>query len=204
MRAQEPVFDVILTYAPSEVVWAVDIERKLADAGLNAYRIVSAEPGSSLDDTWDAHAESHALIVLIAPGAMPPLLMFEAGAAMMGQKPIYVLYKGPRPSKLPRYVEQFGVFPAADVDRVVELVSEASRPLSEREQQILIESYTSLNTPIKKLLGQYEKAEQMARRVNRAAGSSLSTDRLLRELLRMRKQGHWPKLERQRASFQVN
>ncbi|HEX4792824.1 MAG TPA: toll/interleukin-1 receptor domain-containing protein [Humisphaera sp.] len=192
MSARKPVYDVFLSYAQQDVAWAAEVERTFADAGLVAYNIAKTAPGEHVADTvWDALAESAALVALVSStGSLSPNLSFEVGAAMAWSKPAYALYKGAPPEGLPRYVQNNGIFPASQLQHVVGLVRNSELALSDRERQVLVKTYDSLGTPVVGLLDEPSKVDQLTRRFNRASKSKISGERLLRELLRLRKSGN--------------
>lgn len=193
MSARKPVYDVFLSYAQPDVAWAAEVERAFADAGLVAYNIARTSPGEHVVDTlWDALAESAALVALISStGSRSSNLSFEIGAAMAWSKPVYVLYKGDRPEGLPRYVQSNGIFAADQLHHVVDLVRRSELALSDKQRQVLVKTYDSLGTPVDGLLVDPSKADQLTRRFNRASKSKVSSERLLRELLRLRKSGNF-------------
>lgn len=191
MSTRKPVYDVFLSHAQAEVAWAVEVEREFTDAGLVVFRVASISAGTNIQDAlWEALSESSAMVALVsATGVLPPSFSFELGAAMSWQKPVYVLYKNERPHHLPSYVEQFGVFPADQIDRMRDLVAKGARDLSEVQRRALIDTYTSFGVPLDELLENAAVADQFVRQFNRLSGTRMSGERILRELLRLRKRG---------------
>jgi hypothetical protein len=196
MSVRSPIYDVFLSHTQADVAWATEIERKFMDAGLSVFRLGGSATGESISDSlWDALAESSSFVALVASaGIQAPSFGFEVGAAMAWRKPVYVLFKGARPSTLPAYVEKYGIFPASQVDRVVRLVSRESIPLPEEQQQLLMQAYEALGVPVDRLQSQPANVEKLTRQFNRASKSNKSGERLLREILRLRKQGGWPRV----------
>jgi hypothetical protein len=190
------VSDVFISYAQSDTAWAAEVQRRLKEAGLRVFTVGEALPSQNLSDLiWDALTESSALIALVrSPGAVSKYLSVEIGAAMAWQKPVYVLYQGAIPTDLPKYVEQFGVFPASSLGEVISRINEAEKLFSKDERLALGKAYVSVGVPTDQLLLQPAKIQELARAFNRATKANISGERLLREILRLRKQGKFPRL----------
>src|ERR1700723_1183292 len=104
MKTRDVPYDVFLSYNPiNDIGWAADVQAALERKGLVVYNIANTEPGEDVSaSTWDAMAESAAMVALISqPRSESPNLLFEVGASMTWEKPVYVLYKGKRPVGLP-------------------------------------------------------------------------------------------------------
>jgi hypothetical protein len=191
MEATKKTCDVFISHGAVDRTWAAEVSQRFSEAGMTAFRIDVAEAPVKLEDTvWEALAESSAIVVLISsPTWQAQSSSIEVGAAMAWEKPAFALFKGRRPQGVPAYVEQFGVFPSDELDRLVGLVRKKMEVLSEKQQQVLFKAYNSLGVPAERLVAQPSKVDQLARRFNRATKSKVSPERLLREILRWRKQG---------------
>ena len=198
------VTDVFLSCSQSETAWAAEVQLRFGEAGLKVFTDYGADAGNGLDGLiWDALVESSALIALVrSPRGMSAMLSFEIGAAMTWQKPVYVLYEGDRPTGLPKYAERFGMFPAREIDKIVRLVV-GERGFSDQEHRALERAYVAVGVPVDTLLEDTAKVEQLERNFKSATKTYASGERLLRELLRMRKQGKLPRLglKRRKVSF---
>jgi hypothetical protein len=196
MTRPHAFYDVFISYAQHDVGWAAEVQRAFENAGLRVYNIANTQPGENVSDAvWEALAESAALVALVTAGPSD-LLLVEIGAAMAWHKPVYVLYRGRRPSGLPNYVEQYGVHPESRIERVIELVNKSNGSLSEEQRRTLSNVYESIGVPTDQLMTDPKSVEELTRRFNKAAKTSLSGERLLREMLRLRKVGQLPRLHK--------
>jgi len=190
------VSDVFLSYAQSDTAWAAVVQQKLGEAGFKVFTVAGVPSGDNASDLiWDALTESAALIALVrGPGGMSKSLAVEIGAAMAWQKPVYVLYEGDKPPELPKYAERFGVFRASDIEKLIRQIDQVGRPLSEHERAALVGTYVSVGVPTDQLLLQPAKFQQLADSFNKTTRARISGERLLREIVRLRKQGKLPRL----------
>jgi len=195
MTTRNVPYDVFLSYNPiNDVGWAADVQSHLENKGLVVYNIANTGPGEDVSDsTWDAMAESAALVALISyPRSESPNLLFEVGASMTWEKPVYVLYKGERPMGLPSYIADARIMPELRIDTLVQRVVENAAPLAGDQHALLKKLYLSFGIPLDQLLSESASAEQLTRRFNKAAHAHLSSALLLRELLRLGKGGKLP------------
>ncbi|MDB5332138.1 MAG: hypothetical protein JWP03_3289 [Phycisphaerales bacterium] len=202
MTHKKPTFDVFLSSAPGDIGWAKEVVSRFLDAGLSVYDEADARMSENMSDgVWEAIAESYALVVLLGGGSVKPLsLSFLFGVAMGRQKPVFVLYQGEHPPEVPAYVRGFAKpFRAKDVGKLVDHVREISRPLSEHDRQLLIESYAATGVAVDELLSDPEEFDRLSKNFNRAAKSKshVPEERLLGEILRLRKRGALPRLQKQ-------
>ena len=203
MSKQNSNFDVFLSHSASDTAWAAIVARRLQDAGLNVFTGTVVGTGENwADSLWEALTESAAVIALVnGPRVTSSWLAFEVGAAMAWHKPVYVVYQGERPSELPKYVEGFGTFDNSELDQVIKRVVEGSQPLSDAQRTRLGEVYATIGVPTDQLMLQPAKIERLAKAFNRTAKTKLSSEQLLREILRLRKQGRLPTLRHHRVGL---
>src|SRR5687767_13109344 len=134
-------YDVYLSYAQQEIGWAAAVEEEFARAGLSVYNIAKTEPGEDVGASiWEALAESGAVVALMRDPDSKGNLLFEIGAAMAWEKPVYVLFKGDNAPALPRYAH-LEAYPADELVRVVQLVKASARPLTDEQRSKLAKIY---------------------------------------------------------------
>jgi hypothetical protein len=198
------VTDVFLSYSQSETAWAAEVQVRFGQAGLEVFNAYGADAGDMRDGViWDALVESSALIALVrSPREMSPTLSFEIGAAMTWQKPVYVLYQGDRPTGLPKYAEQFGMFPASELDKLVRLVAR-EKGFSDEERHALQQAYTAVGVPADRLLVDLAKLDELEKNFKKISPSHFSAEQLLREILRLRKQRKLPRVGIKRNKAQL-
>jgi hypothetical protein len=206
MSPGKTVSDVFLSFPQSETAWAAAVERRMLDAGLSVFvaRDVPGLDADAADRTWDAMAESAAVVSLArGPRETSPSLLFEVGAAMAWNKPVYVVYAGDPPADLPKYVNDFGVFPADRIDHVIGLVRNGEPSMTERERDALVRAYKSVGVTIDQMLLEPAKSDQLVRAYRRNSKSRIPGEQLFRELLHMRKRGQLVSTARGRAKGRV-
>lgn len=116
------------------------------------------------------------------------------GAAMAWHKPIFVVHTMTGNVRLPSYLEDFPAYPISRIDDVVQSIKRGLKPLSENEQSVLTSVYAELGIPTDRLLREPAAIEKFAQAFNKLCGTNLSGERLLQELVRLRKDGRLPRL----------
>lgn len=191
--------DVFLSYSLDLVGQAKVIIKKFADAGLTVFGLSEIEPIHNLaEETWQALAESWAVVALIKPGTIPPSVAVEIGAASAWQKPIYILISGEGEFHLPLYFSKYEVFKISEIGKVIESILKALNPLSDKEKEVLVKAYNSLGVPTDKLLMHPVLIEQLNNILWSESHIRISGERIMQELLRMRKQGNLPRVSRRK------
>jgi hypothetical protein len=195
-KAINKVCDVFISHAASENGVASEIAAGLKSAGLEAFHVGMLEPGADIGDAlWQALAECRALIAIISPGApMPAMGMVEIGAAFGWNKPIFLLLNGPSSTRLPPGLDKYAVYPMSRLDEVIRSIQSSFEPLSENQRAVLAKTYQDLKIPADRLSGSLDGLQKLATRFNRITHKQFSGERLLSEILRMRKKGQLPRL----------
>lgn len=152
--------------------------------------------GDVAEEMWQALAESWAVVVVIGPGIMPPSLAVEVGAASAWHKPVYVLTAGAGAYDLPVYIPRYEMSDISRVKQIVESISSTLRPLRDTARQALISGYCELGVPTDSLLRDPALIDRLRDFVKAETGVSLSGERIMQELLRLRKQAKLPRLQR--------
>ena len=190
-------YDVFLSYSLDLQSQAKVIAKKIADAGLAVFDLSEISPGHNIEEeTWQALAESWALVVLIKQGTVPPSVAVEIGAASAWQKPIYILTEGEGRYNVPRYFSNYEVFKSSEIARTIELISQGLKPLNDKDIQALAKSYERLGIPTDRLLREPSSIERLRNILWKESGLKISGERMMQELIRLRKRGKLPKLKR--------
>ena len=147
---------------------------------------------------WDALAECRALIAIISVDATPDAMgMVEIGAATAWNKPIYLVLNGPASTRLPDALKSYQVYPRNRLDEVLQKIRTEFQPLSDDDRQVLADTFKALSIPADKLGQSPKSLRDLTTRFNRKTKKQLSGERLLSELLRLRKKGSLPRIGRQ-------
>jgi hypothetical protein len=193
MPKSKKTYDVFLSYPSDLTSQAKVIVKKFADTGLIVFDRSEIKPSYNItEEMWQALAESWATVALIKPGIMPPSVAVEIGAASAWQKPIYILTEGEGEYHIPLYFSKFDVFKTSEIEKVIQLISKGLNPLSDEERMALVKAYSKLGVPTDKLFMEPSSIE----RLKDESGVKISGERIMQELLRLRKQGKLPKVRR--------
>ena len=188
--------DVFLSHSALDSRIAREIAASLKAAGLETFRADAMEPvRDSSQAIWEALAESRALIVIVSADApIPPMGMVEIGAAAAWNKPIFLVVNGPPSTKLPPGLSSYPAYPLAHLEEVIRAIRSSFEPLTEEQRAVLLRVYQKMETSADQL-GQSPKAlRELTRQVNKFTHKQFSGERLLSEILRMRKKGQLPRL----------
>jgi hypothetical protein len=196
MSTQVATYDVFLSYSLPDARTAELVERALEEGGLDVFNVVKVEPGEGLQDlVWRALAESAALVVVVSSqDNLASSVVVEVGAFLAWHKPIYIIHAAKGGTKLPSYLAKFQAYPISRVDDVVQSVKRDLQPLSDQDRAVLSDIYVTLGIPTDKLLGQAASIEELAREFESKSGRRVAGERLVQELVRMRKYANLPRL----------
>jgi len=195
-------YDVFLSHSVRDAALATVVKQHLEEAGLAVFGVsgfdlaIGGEPGTEwADAVWEALVESSALVALLTPAHRDsPALGVEVGGAWVRQKPIYILLEGDGPTELPPYLRRFQVYPLSELSNVILAIAKAAKPLARRQQEALTEAYERTGVPVDRLLTEPAAVAKLAQAFREMSGVAYSGERLVRELLRIRKQGNLPRL----------
>jgi hypothetical protein len=199
MKQQQTTYDVFLSSSLAHAKTAEMVARALREAGLDVFVPGEVAPGGKLRDAlWQALAESSAFVAVIGPEQIPPAnLMVELGAAMAWYKPIYVVHTATESIQLPDYLADSPAYPVSRIDDVVQSIRQAEL-LSAQDLQLLCEVYAKAGTPTDRLLRQPASLEELAAKFEAASGKRVPGERLVHALIRLRKGGALPRLNRRK------
>jgi hypothetical protein len=203
MSGESRLSDVFITHAATEQKLAEHLARTVKASGLNAvtgHELLGA--GDNLGDKiWEALAESMALIVVVSRSELTSTVAFEIGAARAWNKPIFVVLADPAESvTLPAALTRSPIYPPGRVEDLVKAIKNSSQSLTEEERDTLASLYFKIDLSVDQLALNPVELEELVKGFSTATGRVISGERLLSELLRMRKQGGLRKSPARRAS----
>lgn len=193
--------DVFISHAAADAHLAKEIAESLQSAGLETFHAGTVEPGMDLADSiWQALAESRAVIAIVSPDTPPSSMgMVEIGAAAAWNKAVFVLINGPSSTKLPDALSRYPVYPLGRLEEVIQTILASFEPLTDIERGILADIYRKLETSVDRLSQSPKTLHELVAKFTEKTDKQLSGERLLSELLRMRKQGQLPRLRTRAA-----
>ncbi|MEX2288154.1 MAG: toll/interleukin-1 receptor domain-containing protein [Planctomycetaceae bacterium] len=188
--------DVFLSYSASDRHVAAEVAENLAASGLATFRPETVETGIDIGDAiWDALAESRALIAIISPDTPAHAMgMVEIGAATAWNKPVFVLINGPSSTKLPPVLRKYPVYPLGRLEDIVRAIRTGFEPLTDDERHSLVVAYEEVGVSADQLSQSPQALHDLTTKFRKTAHKEFSGERLLSEILRLRKQGHLPRI----------
>ncbi|MEO8494359.1 MAG: toll/interleukin-1 receptor domain-containing protein [Planctomycetota bacterium] len=189
-------YDVFISHAASDRELATEIAGSLESVGLETFHTGTVQAGSDLGEAiWQALAESRALIAIISPDIPTNAMgMVEIGAAAAWNKQIFLLINGPSSTKLPPALSSYPVFPLNRLDEVIQAIRTGFEPLTDSERTVLADIYSVHNTSADQLSHSPKALRELTGNFNKQTNRQFSGERLMWELLRMRKSGKLPRL----------
>ncbi|HBG27260.1 MAG: hypothetical protein A2Y10_12595 [Planctomycetes bacterium GWF2_41_51] len=196
MSKNKKTYDVFLSYPNGLKTQAVAIIKKFEDAKLVVFDSSDIKLGKNIvEETWQALAVSWAIVTIVEPGNMPPSVAVEIGAASAWQKPIYfILTEAKGKYDMPVYFSKYEVFRISEIEKVIKLILRGLNPLSNDQKEALVRAYLKLRIPTDKLLMEPGYIEQLKKMLQHEANINISGERLMQELLRLRKSGKLAKI----------
>ena len=152
--------------------------------------------GASEDATWDAIAESQAMVIVIPEELSLARLGIEVGAAKSWNKPIYAVSTFSHHGNLPSFLRDVPIYPINRIDELALAISQSAEALNEAEVEHLKAAYVKVGTPTDQLALQPQKLRQLVGEFTRSSGRRLAGEQVLSYLLRLRKQGSLPRLKK--------
>lgn len=198
METAVQTYDVFLSHSFRDRAIATEVADRLRAEGLVPFYDATIEASDAIGDAiWEALAECHAFVVVVSPDASPDAMgMVELGAATAWNKPIFLLLNGPASMKVPLALQRYRAYPLSRIDEVAGQILQSLEPFSNEDRECLIEAYKTLGVSVDELSQSPQLLKQIVNQFNSNAARSLSGDRILSELLRMRKQSVLPRIGR--------
>lgn len=194
----EKTYDVFVSHAPSDAAVAREVAQSLESEGLMTFHAGTVQRDVDISEAiWQALAESRALIAIISPNVPTHAMgMVEIGAAAAWNKPVFLLMNGPSSAKLPAALSSYPVYPLNRLEEVIRSIRTGFEPLTENERSLLSEIYQDVAVPADQLSQSPKALRDLTTRFNKRAHKQFSGERLLSEILRLRKRSRLPRLLR--------
>jgi len=167
------------------------VRQKLEEQGLSVFGYHAVpSTGRVVEELREALAGSSVMVmILTSSSSRSPNLAVEIGAAMAWRKSVFVLLQNATAGDLPAFLQDFVAFPISRVDDVVKMVVESIRPLTKDKVDVLKKVYRKVGIPTDLLPIEPVELDKFTREFNRLSGMRLSPERILQELMRLRKSG---------------
>jgi hypothetical protein len=197
------VYDVFLSFAGHNVRFASEVEVKLSASGLSVFNPVAVwQPSFHFQERLREELAASSVMVAVFEDKvqLSSNLAFEIGAAMAWKKPVYGI-KTPEALIDPAIPHDIRLYDLDRIDEVAVEIRAVSKPLTEEQGQKLAQVYANIGTSTDGLTRDPEAVAHLTEQFNSLAKTRLSGERLLRELLVLRKRGNLPRLRNAGGRF---
>jgi hypothetical protein len=199
MGKSKPTCDVFISHNSQDKQFAVEIAEVLRSYDLQVFIDSEIPVGSKIDDAiWDAMAESQALVAVVSAAEPSAWLAIEMGAAKAWNKPMYGIVSEPSLVRVPSAFHDLLLFPRSRIEDVALEIKRSSEPLTKAEIDVLIESFLLKATPVDQLFFQPQSVSEIIEEIQSQTGRRIPSEQVLRTLIRLRKQGQLPRIEKSR------
>jgi TIR domain len=183
------IYDVFISHSASDATLAMEVANACRADGLEAITHVELQPRADVSDaSWEALAESQALLAILSPSGPTPSMAIEIGAARAWNKAIFAVLTDPSSTRLPPALAGTRLYPTARIEDVIKAIKTSVLPLSDADRALLAEVYAAVGVTVDQLALDPGHLAKLVGQFNRSAKKNVSGERLLWELLRMRKQ----------------
>ncbi|HLW65217.1 MAG TPA: toll/interleukin-1 receptor domain-containing protein [Gemmataceae bacterium] len=197
MAENKSTFDVFISHSADDAAFANEIANACRANGLDATThadLLGIDDAS--DALWEAMAESRALLAVVSKPDLSPSMLFELGAARAWNKQVFGLVTNPTVTDLPHGISNIHLYSAGRIEDVIRAIQLSGKELSEDDRARLAELYSEVGVPVDQLALDPSDLGELVKRFSAETGRTMPGERLLSELLRLRKQG---KLTRSRT-----
>lgn len=187
----ERAFDVFLSYSATDTKIARSVAIALRARGLEVFEAAAVPVGAPIRAAVvSAIAECKAVVAIVTADSIDsPNIAVELGAGIAWLRPVYILTSDVPASRKFAELAQVRVFELSQIDDVVFEIERASEPLSEPEREALIGLFRGVRSSVDRLVLQPQSVAALAESFARKCGKYVAGERLVHELLRLRKRG---------------
>jgi hypothetical protein len=190
MTKDNKTYDIFISHSISDKAVAEEVATACRAGGLEAFTVAELLPGANWgDEIWEAQAESQALIIILTPSGPTSWMWMEIGAGQAWNKPIFAILAAPASTHLPAGLSRVRAFTPDNIGDIINLVRMVGQEFSESDRSRLANIYLAMNVSTDPLSLDPNQLAKLASQFRRKTGKDLSEERLLSELVRMRKDG---------------
>jgi hypothetical protein len=192
--------DVYLSFTHSDIAVASGVAKRLIDSGLAVFSVeTSLRTGVAINDVVRSALESASAFVMVYSdsAAQSPWLQLELGAAWGWGLPTFAIWaREPKAGEAPHLSSLVGqqIYTPSSIDQMVHEIQQSVTELDEGELDTLYAIYKEHGVPTDRLAHSPADAGQLASAFRDRTGRKIKPERLVRVLIRQRKQGKLPRL----------
>jgi hypothetical protein len=190
MAEASKICDVFISHSIEDARLAGEIADACRASGLDAITYAELLPVTNVSDAlWEALAESRALLAVLSRSGPTPSMAIELGAARAWNKPIFGVLPDPTFTDLPPSLSGVHLYPLGRVEDVISVIKLSNKELTDEDRSLLAKLYTEIGVSVDQLALDPRQLEELVEQFRAGAGKAIAGERLLSELLRLRKQG---------------
>jgi hypothetical protein len=190
MASKSTAYDVFVSHSARDKHLVRQVASACAANGLRAFIAPVVPAGRNVADAIrEALSESRAVIVVLSQRDLPPSMAIEIGGAWAWNKPIHVLLTDPAASPPLPTLSGRPIYTPSRIDDLVRAILRGIEEFSQPDLESLKSVYAETGVSVDELALDAELLETLVSRFARLTGKSATGERLLSELLRLRKQG---------------
>jgi hypothetical protein len=183
-------YNVFISHAAKDSAVVHEIASILGESGFESFTDNELAPGADWSDAiWEALAESRALLAIVSPAGLTPRMGIEIGAARAWHKPIYAVVTDPSATPVDPALAGIPLYTTGRLEDVIRLIRSSAQQLSEEDRLALGELYSEMDISVDQLTLDPRQLAALVKKFAKRTGKAADGERLLSELLRLRKQG---------------
>ena len=193
MATANKTCDVFICHSARDAPLAREFALAFQGVGLESVAAFDVPAGVDESDLlWQAIAESRAVVVILPPSGLTASMAVEIGAAGAWNKPLHVVVTEPA-TPVPLALKGAASYPSARIDDVIKAIGAADETLSDNDRQCLVDLYRDVGVSVDELNLQAVTMAKIVNEFRARTHKAVPGERLLMELLRMRKRGVLPR-----------
>lgn len=191
MAKSKKIYDAVISYAMGDASFAEEVINACRINGLETFSIQNLPPAARFGDaTREAIAESRALIIVLSSTGPTTAMLLEIGAALAWNTPIFTITTDPSSlARLPAVLSKTPVYTIGRIEEVIAAIKASGEQLSDEDRKILAKLYVQSGAPVDQLAMEPQSLRKIVDKFRKGTGKAVEGERLLSEMLRMRKQG---------------
>jgi hypothetical protein len=190
MVRNSTTYDVFISHSIGDRDLAREIASVCIANGLQPFTNAEVPAGMRVSDVlWEALSESKAVIAILSRSKLSPSMAIELGGAQAWNKPIFGVLTDPTLKPELASLGDIHLYASTRIDDVIKAIKASGEDFSEKERNTLASIYSDTNVSVDQLALDPRHLQTIVKRFVRATGKIVTGERLLSELLRMRKQG---------------
>jgi TIR domain/Nucleoside 2-deoxyribosyltransferase len=190
-------YDVFISHAAADAKLATSFAKAFRLSGLEPFTDYDVSTSENVSDTvWEALAVCKALVAILSHAELSPAMSVEIGAAQAWNKPIYAVVSDPASIRLPSALSRMRLVVPGAIEDIIRDIKTSADELTDDDRETLQAIYLEIGVPLDRFASDHLHLRRLTQQFNRRSRKQVSGERLLAELLRMRKRGKLPALRR--------